>query len=92
MELAKLKQMFFGECDDYLSSANEHLNALEDSNDQAGALNALFRAVHSIKGGAGAFGIDDLAELSHLFETFMDSLRKGTRILDEKNINPCLSG
>ena len=85
MDLAALKQLFFGECDDYLSSANERLDALDTGGDGAEALNGLFRAVHSIKGGARAFGIEDLAEFAHVFETFMDTLRKGTRELDETN-------
>ena len=85
MDLAALKQMFFGECDDYLASANELLDALDGGGDRAEPLNGLFRAVHSIKGGARAFGIEDLAEFAHVFETFMDTLRKGTRALDEEN-------
>ena len=85
MDLAALKQLFFGECDDYLSSANELLDALDSGGGTAEALNGLFRAVHSIKGGARAFGIEDLAEFAHVFETFMDTLRKGTRALDEEN-------
>ena len=88
MDLAALKQLFFGECDDYLSSANERLDALDGGSggaDSGEALNGLFRAVHSIKGGARAFGIEDLAEFAHVFETFMDTLRKGTRDLDEEN-------
>jgi len=83
MDLAALKQMFFGECDDYLSQANETLGALAEGADPAEPLNALFRSVHSIKGGARAFGIDQLAEFAHGFETYMDSLRKGERALDE---------
>ncbi|MEI7607363.1 MAG: Hpt domain-containing protein, partial [Rhodospirillaceae bacterium] len=85
MDLAALKQMFFGECDDYLASANELLDALDGGGDRAEPLNGLFRAVHSIKGGARAFGIEDLAEFAHVFETFMDTLRKGARALDEEN-------
>ncbi|MEI6558069.1 MAG: chemotaxis protein CheA [Rhodospirillaceae bacterium] len=84
MDLAALKQLFFGECDDYLSSANERLDALDGGGDGGEALNGLFRAVHSIKGGARAFGIEDLAEFAHVFETFMDTLRKGSRGLDEE--------
>ncbi len=85
MNLAALKQMFFGECDDYLASANEQLDALDTGGDRAEALNGLFRAVHSIKGGGGAFGIEDLTEFAHIFETFMDTLRKGSRDLNEQN-------
>ena len=38
-------------------------------------VNAVFRAVHSIKGGAGAFGLDDLVSFAHVFETTLDCVR-----------------
>jgi chemotaxis protein histidine kinase CheA len=40
-------------------------------------VHAVFRAVHSIKGGAGAFGLDDLVTFAHLFETVLDEMRGG---------------
>src|SRR5690606_17083190 len=40
-------------------------------------INAVFRAVHSIKGGAGAFGLDDLVRFAHTFETTLDGMRSG---------------
>jgi two-component system chemotaxis sensor kinase CheA len=85
MDPAQLRQIFFGECDDYLNSANDHLECLGEGAETGEALNALFRAVHSIKGGARAFGIDGLAGFTHVFENFMDTLRKGRVPLDEDN-------
>ncbi|WP_295628681.1 chemotaxis protein CheW, partial [uncultured Nitrosomonas sp.] len=40
-------------------------------------LNAIFRAAHSIKGGAGTFGFTDMTEMTHMLETLLDRLRKG---------------
>ena len=40
-------------------------------------LNAIFRAAHSIKGGAGTFGFSDMTELTHVLESLLDKLRKG---------------
>ncbi len=40
-------------------------------------VNAVFRAVHSIKGGAGAFALNDLVTFTHRFETVLDAIRSG---------------
>ena len=40
-------------------------------------VNAVFRAVHSIKGGAGAFKLDRLVKFAHVFETTLDKIRTG---------------
>jgi two-component system chemotaxis sensor kinase CheA len=51
--------------------------ALEDGSADAEALHAVFRAIHSIKGGAGAFGFDRLVSFAHAFETMLDLMREG---------------
>jgi two-component system, chemotaxis family, sensor kinase CheA len=43
-------------------------------------VHAIFRAVHSIKGGAGVFGFAELIEFAHVFETVMDEVRKGNLV------------
>src|SRR4051812_3170925 len=40
-------------------------------------INAVFRAVHSIKGGAGAFSLEALIRFAHVFETALDEMRSG---------------
>jgi chemotaxis protein histidine kinase CheA len=42
----------------------------------------VFRAAHSIKGGAGTFGFDAIAGLTHVLETLLDELRAGKRALE----------
>ncbi len=49
-------------------------------------INVVFRAVHSIKGGAGAFGLDGLVAFSHRFETVMDEVRSGRLDLTPEGI------
>ena len=44
-------------------------------------LNAIFRAVHSIKGSAAMLGCNDMAALTHLQENLLDLLRKDERPL-----------
>ena len=59
------------------------LQSLADGETDVETINVAFRAVHSIKGGAGAFGLDDLVSFSHQFETVMDACRSGTLAIDD---------
>ncbi|MEL6126882.1 MAG: Hpt domain-containing protein, partial [Pseudomonadota bacterium] len=66
------KSLFFTECDELLTDLREHLDTLADGAGDAETVNAAFRAVHSVKGGAAAFGFNDLIHFAHAFETVMD--------------------
>ncbi|MCX7587008.1 chemotaxis protein CheA [Phenylobacterium sp. 58.2.17] len=70
-----IKQTFFQECDELLTDAEQGLLAMEAGDADSETINAVFRAVHSVKGGAGAFGLEDLIRFAHVFETVMDELR-----------------
>ena len=72
---ADLKDIFFIECDDLLVAMEEGLRELEGGSTDANTINAVFRAVHSIKGGAGAFALTELVGFAHRFETVLDNLR-----------------
>jgi len=76
-ELAQFKATYFQECEELLADMEGHLSALDDGGGDAETLHAIFRAVHSIKGGAGAFGFDQLVGFAHTFETVLDRLRSG---------------
>jgi two-component system chemotaxis sensor kinase CheA len=73
--MASIKQTFFQECEEQLVELESGLLKIEDGECDAETVNAVFRAVHSIKGGAGAFGFDQLVEFVHVFETTLDLLR-----------------
>jgi two-component system, chemotaxis family, sensor kinase CheA len=77
--LDELRVSFFQECEDLLDSLGEGLRQISEgeAGDDMETLHAVFRAVHSIKGGAGAFGLDVLVTFSHLFETVLDHMRCG---------------
>ncbi len=77
------KTIFFEECRDLLQSAEENLTILSTQPSNTESLHALFRSVHSIKGGAGSFGLKYVIEFAHAFETVMDHLRSGTLKIDE---------
>ena len=76
-ELEQIKVTFFQECDELLADLETGLLALETGEGDAETVNSVFRAVHSIKGGAGAFGLDALVRYAHVFETLMDAVRAG---------------
>lgn len=76
-ELQQFKQTFFQECEELLGDLEGHLMALQAGEGDSNTLNAVFRAIHSIKGGAGAFGFDRLVNFAHIFETVLDLMRDG---------------
>ncbi|MGO4841222.1 Hpt domain-containing protein, partial [Rhizobiaceae sp. 2RAB30] len=56
--------------------------AIERQESDSETINAVFRAVHSIKGGAGAFGLDELVRFAHTFETTLDLMRSNALEID----------
>ncbi len=75
--MAAIKQTFFQECEEQLVELESGLLALDDGSSGPDTVNAVFRAVHSIKGGAGAFGLEQLVRFAHAFETALDLVRAG---------------
>jgi two-component system chemotaxis sensor kinase CheA len=73
--MAEIKATFFQECEEQLAELEAGLLAMEGGDDGSETVNAVFRAVHSVKGGAGAFGLDDLVRFAHVFETTLDQVR-----------------
>ncbi|HEV7434953.1 MAG TPA: chemotaxis protein CheA [Pseudorhizobium sp.] len=75
MDMNEIKEIFFQECEEQLAELESGLLKLNDGDRDPETVNAVFRAVHSIKGGAGAFGLDDLVAFAHVFETTLDCVR-----------------
>jgi len=74
---------FFEECDDLLAALADGLSNMRAGQTDNETVNAVFRAVHSIKGAAGAFSMDELVEFAHSFETVLDDLRAAKLSADE---------
>jgi len=72
-----IRDTFFEECEDLLADLSDGFAAMQAGTHDAETVNAVFRAVHSIKGGAGAFKLADLVAFAHRFETVLDELRAG---------------
>jgi len=70
-----IRTTFFIECDELLAQLEEGLMAMEEGSADSETINSVFRAVHSVKGGGGAFGLDPLVRFSHVFETLLDQIR-----------------
>jgi two-component system chemotaxis sensor kinase CheA len=72
-----LKATYFQECAELLDSVYVHLGDMAEGREDGDTVHAVFRAVHSIKGGGGAFGFDRLVAFAHVQETLLDLLRDG---------------
>jgi two-component system, chemotaxis family, sensor kinase CheA len=75
--MAEIRASFFIECEELLEALQDGLQELDEGGDDPETINVVFRAVHSIKGGAGAFGLEALVRFAHRFETVMDEVRGG---------------
>ncbi len=76
--LDEIQAIFFEECAEGLAVAERGLSAMAAGQMSADTIAGVFRAVHSIKGGSGAFGHDALLAFSHRFENVLDEVRGGT--------------
>ncbi|WP_404298348.1 chemotaxis protein CheA [Halomonas sp.] len=77
MDITDFYDTFFEEADELLADMERHLLELDVDAPDSEQLNAIFRAAHSIKGGAGTFGFEVLQKTTHLFENLLDHTRKG---------------
>ena len=78
IDLSQFIQVFFDETAEHLDSMESLLLQLDVAAPDAEDLNAIFRAAHSIKGGAATFGFADLTDVTHILENQLDRVRKGT--------------
>ena len=76
-DLDDFKATYFDECSELLLELEEQFAAIEDGDRSSNRLNAVFRAIHSIKGGGGAFGFSALVQFAHAYETLLDHVRDG---------------
>ncbi|MEW9922070.1 Hpt domain-containing protein [Marimonas sp. MJW-29] len=75
--MAEIRASFFIECEELLEALQDGLQMMDDGEDDPETINVVFRAVHSIKGGAGAFGLEALVRFAHRYETVLDEVRAG---------------
>lgn len=80
--MAEIRASFFIECEELMEALHDGLQTMDDGADDSETINIVFRAVHSIKGGAGAFGLEALVRFAHRFETVLDEVRSGRLRVD----------
>ncbi len=76
IDMSQFYQVFFEESAEHLDSMESLLLALDLDAPDPDQLNAIFRSAHSIKGGSGTFGFNDMTEVTHILETLLDGIRK----------------
>ena len=87
MDMNDFSQIFFTEAEELLADMEQHLLQLDVVAPDQEQLNAIFRAAHSLKGGAATFGFTALQETTHLLENLLDQARAGERTLSRSIIN-----
>ncbi len=83
LDLGDALQTFFAESRSLLQEMEEGLLRLETAPDDAEAVNAVFRAAHTIKGSSGLFGLDDIVAFTHKAENVLDRVRNNELALTE---------
>jgi two-component system chemotaxis sensor kinase CheA len=89
-DLDDFKATYFDECSELLTALEEEFAAIEAGERDADRLNAVFRAIHSIKGGAGAFGFSALVGFAHAYETLLDYVRDGRIEMSDDVVTLCI--
>ncbi|MGV8853633.1 MAG: chemotaxis protein CheW [Devosia sp.] len=89
-DLDDFKATYFDECSELLNELEEQFAAIEAGERDADRLNAVFRAIHSIKGGAGAFGFSAMVGFAHAYETLLDYVRDGRVELTDDVVVLCI--
>ena len=92
VDLSQFHAIFFEECYEGIESMEKGLLELDPENVDPDHINNIFRAAHSIKGGAGTFGFNDIGNFTHVMETILDEMREGKRIPEKETINLLLEG
>ncbi len=88
--MSQFYQVFFEEASELLAEMETLLVSMDISAPGQEDLNAIFRAAHSIKGGAGTFGFTDMTEITHVLESLLDRLRKGELTLRNEMVDAFL--
>jgi two-component system chemotaxis sensor kinase CheA len=90
IDMSQFYQVFFDEADELLAEMEKLLLAIDVSAPDSEDLNAIFRAAHSIKGGAATFAFNDITEVTHMLESLLDRIRKGEMALTPEHVDAFL--
>ncbi|SAK84635.1 chemotaxis protein CheA [Caballeronia ptereochthonis] len=91
LDITQFYQTFFDEADELLAQMEQLLLVLDIANPDPEDLAAIFRAAHSIKGGAATFGFAALTETTHILESLLDRARNNELVLRRDMIDTFLA-
>src|SRR5580765_3745763 len=91
IDLRQFHESFFSESLAGLDATEANLLRLEAGERSPELLNAIFRAIHSIKGAAGSLGFPEIGRFTHEFENVLDDLRKGGFEADAEAVDTMLA-
>lgn len=87
LDMEQLRKMFYEECRENLEVLEDVLLNLDPEHVEEESINTIFRAAHSIKGGAGTFNLLDISEFTHGVEAYLDLVRNQERSLSAETID-----
>lgn len=90
IDMSQFYQVFFEEAQEHLGNMEQLLLEIDPSDPDPEELNAIFRAAHSIKGSAGTFSFQDIAEVTHVLETLLDRVRKNEMKMTDDMVDALL--
>jgi two-component system, chemotaxis family, sensor kinase CheA len=91
VDMSQFYEVFFDEAEELLAEAEKLLLDIDIENPDNEDLNAIFRAAHSIKGGAATFGFMDMTEITHVLENLLDKIRKNEMALTAEHVDAFLA-
>ncbi|HEY6528319.1 MAG TPA: chemotaxis protein CheA [Cellvibrionaceae bacterium] len=91
MDTDRFLQTFFSEADELLTSMEASLLHMDEGYQNSEIINELFRAVHTIKGSAGMFGLVEIVGFTHVVENVLDMARDGKLIIANELLSILLS-
>ncbi|WP_321794189.1 chemotaxis protein CheA [Caballeronia sp. J97] len=91
LDITQFYQTFFDEADELLAQMEQLLLVLDIAHPDPEDLAAIFRAAHSIKGGAATFGFTALTETTHILESLLDRARNNELVLRRDMIDTFLA-
>jgi two-component system chemotaxis sensor kinase CheA len=91
VDMSQFYEVFFDEAEELLAEAERLLLGIDIDQPDTEDLNAIFRAAHSIKGGAATFGFMDMAEITHVLENLLDKIRKNEMKLTSEHVDAFLA-
>lgn len=87
VDLTQFHETFFEESLEGLDAMEAALLALDSGSTDHELVHTIFRAAHSIKGGAATFGFADVAAFTHVAESLLEEVRSERRAVEAELID-----